>query len=81
MAKFLEEMERAGYIARREVPVKMWTLKECAAFLDVSEACALEFVEQGLPCMVTNPGSERVHRRFHPESVSEWAKSKSAGLR
>lgn len=77
ISQLLEKMEQLGFVAKPGIPERLWTLKECAAFLGVSEAKAKEWADEGMPHIVTNPGAARVHLRFHPSAVSEWAKARS----
>lgn len=78
MSAFVAEMERGGFIAKAGIPEKMWTLEECAIWLETNKDIVRRYAhEEGLPHMVKNPGSERQHLLFHPELVSEWAKARS----
>lgn len=68
----VEKIARDAYSAGQraaQVPEKAWTLKECAAFLDVSEETVSTLAQNGqIPC-------QRVGRklyRFHPGKVAEW---------
>ena len=68
----VKELTRIAYDAGRNaaaLPEKAWTLKECAAFLDVSEETVSTMAQNGqIPC-------QRVGQkpyRFHPGKVAEW---------
>lgn len=57
-----------------ELPQKAWTLKECAAFLDVSEETISTMAQnRQIPC-------RRIGQkpyRFHPQAVSDWLAKKA----
>lgn len=72
----VERLTRIAYEAGQKagkVPDKAWTVKECAAFLDVSEETLSTMAQNGeIPC-------QRVGKklyRFHPQAVSEWVADK-----
>ena len=55
----------------------LWTIKETAEYLQVSEVTVLEYVRQGLPRLVISPKV----RRFDPEQVRAWVLSKGGNAK
>jgi hypothetical protein len=66
--------ELRGIVAEPHDP-RMWTLKECAGYLNVSEeTTAWQAEHEGLPCRRIGKGGKGEYR-FVPELVREWART------
>lgn len=75
----VERLTRIAYDAGKvagQLPAKAWTLKECAAFLDVSEETLSTMAQnRQIPCQKIG----QKPYRFHPQAVADWLAKQGDG--
>lgn len=57
---------------------EFWTFKEVCQHFKISTSTLKGWIEEGLPFLPLNSGTEKVHRRFEKAAVLNWVKSREA---